>query len=115
MAEIPRIWLRSEASFPMIDPVSGTRFEPGTAVRADHTDWVKSQPVIKRTANPDDSPTEKDLQKIADLNAADELARQERERTAEHAQRLANGKLPVEDAVAQAVAPAPVAVDKAPA
>jgi hypothetical protein len=107
MAETPRVWLRNEGSFPLPDPISGTRFEPGKATRAELTSWVLNQPSIKRCANPDDDPNEKDLQKIADQNAADELARQERERTAEHAQRIANGKLPVEDAVAQAgVAPA---------
>jgi hypothetical protein len=106
MAETQRVWLVNEGTFPLPDPISGTRFEPGTPVRAELTSWVLNQPSIKRCANPDDSPNEKDLQKIADLNAADELARQERERFAEHAQRLANGKLPVEEAIAQAVAPA---------
>lgn len=107
MAENPRVWLRNEASFPMVDPESNTRFEPGEAKKAEVTSWVLNQPAIVRITDPnDDKPSEKDVQKVADLNAADEAARQLRERTAERAQRLANGQANVEEANAQAFAEA---------
>jgi hypothetical protein len=107
MADNPRAWLRNEGSFPMVDPESGVRFEPQTAVRAELTTWVLTQPAIQRCTDPnDDKPSEKDVQKVAELNAADEQARQERERAAERIQRLANGKIPLDDVPAAAAAAA---------
>jgi hypothetical protein len=116
MAENQRAWLRNEGSFPMVDPETNTRFEPGETKKAEVTAWVKNQPAIKRVTDPnDDSPTDREVQKIEDLNAADEAARIEREHIAERAQRLANGQVPVEEAISQANAEAAGATPATPA
>jgi hypothetical protein len=106
-ATVQRAWLRNDALFPMEDPISGTRWAPGETKKADVTSWVVNQPVLRRTTDPsDDQPSQKDIDKVAAQNAADDQARQERERHAERVQSLANGKMPVDDALAAAQAEA---------
>jgi hypothetical protein len=102
---VQRAWLRNDALFPMEDPTNGTRWDAGQTKKAELTRWVLNQPVLQRTTDPsDDQPSQKDIDKIAAQNAADEAARAERERNAERIQSLANGKLPVDEAIAQATA-----------
>ena len=36
-------WFRSKSQYPLIDAISGTRFEAGVTTRATHTDWVDKQ------------------------------------------------------------------------
>ena len=45
-------WFQSIAAFPIVDPESGTVFEPAVPTKATATDWVKSQPAIELIADP---------------------------------------------------------------
>ncbi len=45
-------WYQSAAHFNLVDPESGTCFEPGEPTRATATAWVKGQPAIVEVADP---------------------------------------------------------------
>jgi hypothetical protein len=85
-----RVWLKNTTEFPMVDPYSGARFEPGEATKAELTKWVHEQPTIIRCPDPNDEPTEKDLAKINAQNEADEADRLARAAAAEQRMREAD-------------------------
>jgi hypothetical protein len=87
-------WLQNEGQYAMVDPISGTRFEPGEPIKATHTQWVKDQPTIKRCGDPTSDLSEKDAIRLAAQNEADERARQEALAAAEAAQAAARGEQP---------------------
>lgn len=42
----------NKGQFPFVDPSTGVRFEPGTAVQVKSTAWIASQPVLEKQAKP---------------------------------------------------------------
>lgn len=100
----PRIWLINTSQFPMLDYETGTRFEPGTPIKAELTDFVKIQPTIIRCADPNNDLSEKEHAKLQAQIDADEAERVAREQAAADAMAAANGQV-VE-------APAPVVVEE---
>jgi len=40
-------WFISSASFPIVDPESGQRYEPGVPTQGTATKWVEGQPTIQ--------------------------------------------------------------------
>lgn len=43
---------RSEAWYPMMDPISGHRFEPGEDTKVDPNAWIDAQPFMRLVEAP---------------------------------------------------------------
>lgn len=46
---------KSEAWYPMFDPISGHKFEPGEVTRIDPNAWIEVQPFMKLVEIPVDT------------------------------------------------------------
>jgi hypothetical protein len=44
------------SQFPMIDPLTGIRYEPGQETKGEDNEWVKGQEVIKLASDPEAVP-----------------------------------------------------------
>lgn len=50
--DVDGIWVQSVALFPLVDPTTQFRFEPGELLQIKQTDWMKMQPTITVTESP---------------------------------------------------------------
>jgi hypothetical protein len=97
-------WFHSAAFYPIIDPTTTVRFEPGEVTESDATDWVLSQPVLTPATDPKEL---EEVQAKASAESRKEADAQESERVAQEEALMAAAAL--EKAKAQEVEDAAIA------
>lgn len=75
-------WFHSAAFYPIVDPTTAVRFEPGEVTESEATDWVLSQPVLTPATDPKEleeaqAKASAESRKEADSQEADRVAQEE--------------------------------------